>query len=52
MATGKIKTPDGKKMEYKVVPLKQKTVKDKVAEELAKKAAKKPTVKSGKKVSK
>jgi len=49
MAKNTIKTPDGSKMGYKVAPLKKKTVKDKVAEELAKKAAKKPTVKTGKK---
>jgi hypothetical protein len=49
----KILTPDGTPMDYKVAPLKKKTVKDKVAEELAKKAAK-PTApkKPAKKVKK
>lgn len=49
MGKNRIKTPDGSDMDYKVAPLKKKTVKDKVAEELAKKAAKKPKAKAGKK---
>lgn len=49
----KILTPDGSPMEYKVAPLKKKTVKDQVAEELKKKAAKSSTPKkTAKKVKK